>query len=38
MFDLRVEQVLEEAKALYEDSRPLFGPVRRGRPKAAAKS
>ncbi len=36
MLDLRVEQVLEEARALYEDTRPLFGQVRRGRPKAAA--
>lgn len=35
MLDLRVEQVLEAARALYEDSRPLFGPVRRGRPKGA---
>lgn len=37
MLDLKVDQVLEEARALFEDSRPLFGPVRRGRSKAAAK-
>jgi ADP-heptose:LPS heptosyltransferase len=36
MLDLRVEQVLDQARALFEDSRGLFGPVRRGRPKAAA--
>jgi ADP-heptose:LPS heptosyltransferase len=35
MLDLKVEQVLQEAEALFEDSRPMFGPVRRGRPKAA---
>jgi hypothetical protein len=36
MLDLKVEQVIAEAKALFEDSRPLFGPGRGRRPKAAA--
>ncbi len=36
MLDLKVEQVLGEAKALFEDSRSLFGPVRGRKPKAAA--
>ena len=36
MLDLKVEQVLDEAKALFEDSRSLFGPVRGRKPKAAA--
>lgn len=36
MLDLKVEQVLEAARALVEQSQPLFGPVRRGRKKAAA--
>ena len=35
MFDLRVETVLEQAKAVFEQSQPLFGPVRRGRPPKA---
>ena len=35
MLDLQVEQVLKEAEALFEASRPMFGPVRRGRSKAA---
>ena len=35
MLDLKVEQVLTEAEALFEASQPMFGPVRRGRPKAA---
>jgi ADP-heptose:LPS heptosyltransferase len=37
MMDLKVEQVVEEARALFEDSRPLFGPARARRLKAAAK-
>lgn len=36
MLDLKVEQVVEQARALFEDSRPLFGPARGRRPKAAA--
>jgi len=36
MLDLKVEQVLAEAMALFEETRPMFGPVKRGRPKAAA--
>jgi ADP-heptose:LPS heptosyltransferase len=36
MLDLKVEQVLDEARALFEDSRALFGPVRGRKPKAAA--
>jgi ADP-heptose:LPS heptosyltransferase len=36
MLDLKVEQVVAEAKALFEDSRPLFGPVRGRGSKAAA--
>ena len=36
MFDLRVETVLEQAKAVFEQSQPLFGPVRRGRPPKAS--
>jgi ADP-heptose:LPS heptosyltransferase len=37
MLDLKVEQVAEEARALFEDSRPLFGPAQGRRPKSAAK-
>jgi ADP-heptose:LPS heptosyltransferase len=37
MLDLKVEQVVEEARALFEDSRPLFGPARARKLKAAAK-
>ena len=37
MLDLRVEQVVAEAKALFEDSRPLFVPKRTRKPKAVAK-
>jgi ADP-heptose:LPS heptosyltransferase len=37
MLDLKVEQVVAEARALFEDSRPLFVPARGRRPKAAAK-
>jgi ADP-heptose:LPS heptosyltransferase len=36
MLDLRVETVMDAAKALFEASQPLFGPVRKGRPKKAA--
>jgi ADP-heptose:LPS heptosyltransferase len=36
MLDLKVEQVVEEARALFEDSRPLFT-VRGLRPKTAAR-
>ena len=36
MLDLKVELVLEAATALYEESRPLFAPVRRRKTKAAA--
>jgi len=36
MLDLKVEPVLEAATALYEESRPLFAPVRRRKAKAAA--
>jgi ADP-heptose:LPS heptosyltransferase len=36
MLDLKVEQVVEEARALFEDSRPLFGPARARGTKAAA--
>jgi hypothetical protein len=32
MLDLKVETVIEQAKAVFEQSRPLFGSVRRGRP------
>jgi ADP-heptose:LPS heptosyltransferase len=32
MLDLKVEQVVEEAKALFEDSRPLFGRARGRKP------
>ena len=37
MLDLKVGQVVEQARALFEDSRPLFGPARGRRPTAAAK-
>jgi hypothetical protein len=37
MLDLNVEQVVEQARALFEDSRPLFVPARERRPSAAAK-
>ncbi len=37
MLDLKVEQVVAEAKALFEDSRPLFLRARGRKPKAAAK-
>jgi ADP-heptose:LPS heptosyltransferase len=36
MLDLKVEQVVAEARALFEDSRPLFGPARARRLKATA--
>ena len=36
MLDLKVETVLDDARALYEASQPLFGPVRRPRAKKAA--
>ena len=36
MLDLKVEQVIEEARALFEDSRPLFGAARARKRKAAA--
>jgi len=36
MMDLKVEQVTEEARALFEDSRSLFGPARGRRRKATA--
>jgi ADP-heptose:LPS heptosyltransferase len=36
MLDLKVEQVVQEARALFEDSRPLFGPARARRLKATA--
>lgn len=32
MLDLRVEPVVKSALALFEQSRPMFGPARRGRP------
>ncbi|MGZ3273041.1 MAG: glycosyltransferase family 9 protein [Caulobacteraceae bacterium] len=37
MLDLKVEQVIAEAKALFEDSRPLFAAKRSRKPKAAAR-
>jgi hypothetical protein len=36
MLDLKVEQVVEQARALFEDSRPQFGPARAREPKATA--
>ena len=36
MMDLKVEQVVAEARALFEDSRPLFGPGRARKLKATA--
>jgi ADP-heptose:LPS heptosyltransferase len=36
MMDLKVEQVIEAARALFEDSRPLFGPARNRKSRAAA--
>jgi ADP-heptose:LPS heptosyltransferase len=36
MLDLKLETVLAAAKALFEASQPLFGPVRKGRPKKTA--
>jgi ADP-heptose:LPS heptosyltransferase len=36
MMDLKVEQVVDEARALFEDSRSRFGPARGRRPKATA--
>ena len=36
MLDLKVEQVIDEAKALFEDSRPLFVAARGRKPRAAA--
>lgn len=36
MLDLKVGQVVDEAKALFEDSRPLFGSAQGRQPKAAA--
>lgn len=36
MLDLNVEQVVDEAKALFEDSRPLFAVQRGPKPKAVA--
>lgn len=36
MLDLKVQQVVEEARTLFEDSRPLFGPAPGCKPTAAA--
>jgi len=36
MLDLKTDYVIEQAKALFEDSQPQFGPAKRGRPKAKA--
>jgi hypothetical protein len=35
MLDLPVTRVLDAARALFEATQPLYGPVRKGRPKAS---